>query len=291
MDVSVVIINYNTFDLTCKCIQSIIEKTNGISYEIILVDNASKECDPALFKIRFPDIYLIKSTSNLGFSKGNNRGIELASGKVLLLLNSDTELVNNAIELAYKRMSEDPTLGILTVKTVFPNGQLQPVSNPFKTLSYLLRKLFRINKIVPERLYDLSKEHYTDWVWGSFLMIPRKIVDSFPNKKLQEDFFMYGEDVQWCYTVRALGYKVLYYPQATIIHYVSRSAVTIVSDWEKYVNKILPNEYKFYVITKGSLYAYTYYFITGLIYFSWFNREGLKKARFFWSFAFNNMWF
>src|SRR4051794_40929468 len=105
MEVSVIIINYNTFSLTCKCIESIINKTSGIEFEIILVDNASTECDPDLFKKKFPFITLIKNKENSGFSRGNNTGIHSAKYEYILLLNSDTELVNNALFLACSRLN------------------------------------------------------------------------------------------------------------------------------------------------------------------------------------------
>jgi len=96
-EVSVIILNYNTFQLTCNCIASVIEFTKDISYEIILVDNQSTECDADLFKDKFPFIKLIKSPENGGFAKGNNLGIGFATGELILLLNSDTYLSEDAI--------------------------------------------------------------------------------------------------------------------------------------------------------------------------------------------------
>ena len=97
MVVSIIIINYNTFELTSQCIASVEEQTKGIAYEIILVDNASKECSPQQFTAKFPTIHLIESSVNLGFAGGNNLGIAAAQGDVILLLNSDTKLINNAV--------------------------------------------------------------------------------------------------------------------------------------------------------------------------------------------------
>ena len=96
MQLSIIIINYNTFTLTCNCIRSIHEKLTGLSYEIVLVDNASVERDPNEFKALFPDIVLVASKENTGFTGGNNLGLKHASGEYILLLNSDTELINNA---------------------------------------------------------------------------------------------------------------------------------------------------------------------------------------------------
>src|SRR6187551_458695 len=99
MDVSIIIINYNTFDLTSNCIRSVVEQTKNVSYEIILVDNASVEKDAVEFSNIFPQIVLVKSSTNLGFAKGCNLGIEHSKGDYILLLNSDTVLVNNAVLL------------------------------------------------------------------------------------------------------------------------------------------------------------------------------------------------
>src|ERR1700756_1714891 len=107
MDVSIIIVNYNTFDLTCKCISTVIQCTKGIFYEIILVDNASVECDADLFLQKFPTIRLIKSTTNLGFTGGNNLGIENSGGKYILLLNSDTELTEDSISKCYDLIRKD----------------------------------------------------------------------------------------------------------------------------------------------------------------------------------------
>ena len=95
--VSIVIINYNTFQLTCQCIQSVIDLTGQVTYEIILVDNASSECDASLFKEKFPSITLVKNPDNSGFAKGNNLGIQHALGDIILLLNSDTYLTEDAV--------------------------------------------------------------------------------------------------------------------------------------------------------------------------------------------------
>ena len=96
MQLSIIIINYNTFTLTSNCIQSIHDQLKEVDYEIILVDNASVECDPYLFKNKYPSINLVTSNTNTGFAGGNNLGLQHATGKYILLLNSDTELINNA---------------------------------------------------------------------------------------------------------------------------------------------------------------------------------------------------
>ena len=125
MKVSVIIINYNTRQLTSDCIQSVIKYTAGSTYEIILVDNASSECDPEIFSAQFPSIKLIKSTINGGFAYGNNLGIEQAVGEYILLLNSDTILQEDSIGKTVAAMEMHPEAGVLGCRMVFPDGTLQ----------------------------------------------------------------------------------------------------------------------------------------------------------------------
>ncbi|MBK7139143.1 MAG: glycosyltransferase family 2 protein [Bacteroidetes bacterium] len=123
MDVSIVIVNYNTFEDTCNCIQSIYEQTKDIEFEIIVVDNQSSKFNPQEFKNLFPTINLIISAENGGFAKGNNQGIEIAKGKYVLLLNPDTILKNNAIYYLWKEMEMDSTIGISTCHLEYGDGK------------------------------------------------------------------------------------------------------------------------------------------------------------------------
>src|SRR5579859_6527191 len=124
MDVSVIIVNYNTFALTCACVQSIIDNTKDLHYEIILVDNKSTEINPDEFVKKFRAIILIKSETNVGFAKGNNLGINRSSGKYILLLNSDTVLLNNAISCAMNFLEREPRVGVVSAKLVYPDGRV-----------------------------------------------------------------------------------------------------------------------------------------------------------------------
>ena len=143
MQLSIIIINYNTFQLTCNCIQSIKEKLHDLTYEIILVDNDSSECDPNLFLKKFPDIRLIVSAENTGFTGGNNIGIAKAKGEYILLLNSDTELINNAPKICYDYMQQHPEVGMTTAQLIYPDGKIQYNCRRFRTISWELLEIFR----------------------------------------------------------------------------------------------------------------------------------------------------
>lgn len=234
MQLSIIIINYNTFQLTCNCIQSIKEKLTGLTYEIILVDNASTECDPALFLERFPDINLIPSPTNTGFTGGNNLGIAKAKGEYLLLLNSDTELINNAPLICYEYMQQHPEVGMTTSQLIYPDGRIQFNCRRFRTISWELLEVVPLYKLLPKKKREqLMLHHYfdhqsfanCDWVWGAFMLFPRRIVHQLAGNKLSDDFFMYCEDVLWCWDFKRLGYEIHFLPQAKVMH-VHRGSVS-----------------------------------------------------------------
>ncbi|WP_162051737.1 glycosyltransferase family 2 protein [Pontibacter pamirensis] len=232
VDISVIILNYNTFQLTCECIASVYEQTNGISFEIIIVDNGSKECNPDLFKGAFPAVKLIKNNTNVGFAKGNNIGLQHASGKTVLLLNSDTKLLNNALLFAFERLLKDPHAAAITGKVVYPHGEPQHVAQNFPSIPLLLSEIFRLYRFIPKNkwgeiyaahYFNYEQELYPDWIWATFFLIRREAISLLPGGKFPEDFFMYVEDKLWCYYLMKLGYKFIYSPLPRIVHYVAAS--------------------------------------------------------------------
>jgi GT2 family glycosyltransferase len=298
MDVSVIIINYNTFELTCSCISSIYQFTKDLDFEIILVDNNSSECPADSFKQRFPEIRLIKSPVNVGFAKGNNLGIEHANGNYILLLNSDIQLTNNAITLAYREIIKNNKIGALTGKLIYPDGAVQPVAGKFPSLSQELRELFRINSLLSEKSkskyylgdrYNYEQKTECDWIWGAFFMIPKAVLKKFKDSKLPDDFFMYGEDMQWCYKIKKCGYCILYSPKPVCIHYLGGSEENKTDEWTRYKTKILPNTVKLLRMEKGEWYTRFYYLIKSLLHFSLRTKEDSIKAKAFLDIVLNRI--
>jgi GT2 family glycosyltransferase len=227
MQLSIIIINYNTFQLTCNCIQSIYDKLIDVEYEIILVDNASVECDANLFKEKFPGIHLIISPINTGFTGGNNLGVENSKGKYLLLLNSDTELINNAPKICLDYLLQHTEVGMVTCQLIYPDGRIQYNTRRFRTISWELLEVFPFYKLLPKPKREaLMLHHYfdhknfanADWVWGAFMLFPKRIIQQLPKKKLSDDFFMYCEDVLWCWDFKQLGYQIHFLPEAKVMH-------------------------------------------------------------------------
>ena len=274
--VSVIIINYNTFDLTVKCIRSVIKKTS-CAYEIIVVDNASTLDDPDQFKILFPDIKLVKSETNLGFSKGNNLGISVATGEHILLLNSDIELINNAIDLAVTKIQSDKTIGALSVQLMGTDGKLQQCSHYWSELGKLAGctlKLHHLFDYFKPKQPDLETAHYAQYLYGTFFMFPRQILKIFKDEKLPETFFMYGEDTEWSHYIRKAGYQLYYYPEAKILHHGGASSSSAFNSGLKN----LGNEYQLQTIIKGKAYTTLYYLTLSAFYISNFRMQSFINA-------------
>jgi GT2 family glycosyltransferase len=250
--VSIIIINYNTFELTSQCIRSIYEKTTGIDFEILVVDNASQECDPELFLKEFPKIKLIKSAENLGFAKGNNLGIKHAQSDVMLLLNSDTVLKNNAIKLCYNQLINRPEVGVVTCKLLSHDGSIQHQCNRFDRISLLLFERFRLHKLLPKGArgkllmngyFDHERTVYCERIWGTFFMFRKEMLKQLPQGKLSDRFFMYGEDYEWCCQINKYSkYKILYVSEAEILHLMGGSRFGDITSPEK-TSMILKNRY------------------------------------------------
>ena len=265
--VSVIIINYNTFALTSACIRSVIDKTKGVDYEIVLVDNASTEYDAAEFLKEFPSITLVKSGVNGGFAAGNNLGIARANSEYILLLNSDTLLLEDSISKSVEYMDARPHIGVLGCRMVFGDGEVQISARPFKSISWELLNLFKfIPYLMPYKkrarrmlgkYFRHDEDMECDWIGGAFFLLPKRIIDQLPGKKLDSRFFMYGEDQLWCEQIRELGYTIQFYAGTTIIHYNSGS--TDLSKQIKVRKTIMAHELEILRLRKGRGVYYFFY--------------------------------
>ncbi len=269
MDVSIIIVNYNTYKYTSKCIKTVIEFTKGVSYEIILVDNASTECPADNFKQEFPSIELIKSPVNTGFTGGNNLGIEKAKGDYILLLNSDVELTADSISDCVKILKQNEKIGVISCKLLYPDGTIQKQCQRFPSVKRTWIELFRLHKFIPQpkrglimqgAFFDHLSSIYTDSVWGTFFMFPKKMLRLFEGNKLPEGFFMYAEDLLWCYSINKLGYSVYYNANTSVIHHSAASSMKSIA---KSRHK---NEYDIIVKFRGKIYAKVLVFLRGLLY-------------------------
>lgn len=246
-DLSIVIVSWNVRTLLERCLSSIytslaepqgtlgIDKQSALQCEVIVVDNASTDGSPEMVRQRFPNALLIASDSNLGFTKANNIGVAHSSGRYILLLNPDTEILGDALYTMITYMDNNPGVGALGPKILFPNGQVQPSRRRFPTLatafleSTVIQQWFPQNRVlaryyVQDRSDDEEQE--VDWVIGACLFIRRQAWEQVGP--LDEGFFMYSEELDWCRRLKAAGWRVFYSPWAQIIHYEGRSSSQVV---------------------------------------------------------------
>ncbi len=232
---SIIIINYNTFELTSKCIASIYRHEQALDYQIILLDNNSSECDPKEFKKRYKDIVLIEAQQNLGFSKGVNRALKEVKTPFFLLLNSDAVLKNNAISIALKEFEESEDLAVVSVGIENQDQELQKQANRFAHIARRLFELSRMHKLFSNRFraqmlmgiyFDHKVRIEPDYVWGTFMLMRRDLIAQLANKKLDDDYFMYFEDVQWCKDFKDMGYKIVYQPKGRVMHLDGKSSTS-----------------------------------------------------------------
>ena len=237
MDVSIVIVSYHGRDLLRRSLRSIYTHTQGIDFEVIVVDNASQDNTPEMVLAEFPQVTLVRRSSNDGFARGVNQGIVLARGEAFFILNPDTELTSNLLPpmLAYQR--EHPTIGILAPKLLDADGSVQLSCRAFPGLNTalfnrysLLTRLLPGNRFSKRYLmtdFDHDAIADVDWASAACWLLPR-----FAHEKigpLDEGYFWSIEDVDYCRRAHRAGLRVVYFPQVSVQHHIGVSAATLAS--------------------------------------------------------------
>jgi len=225
MDVSVVIVNWNTRDILRDCLQSVYAETMGVEFEVVVVDNASADGSAEMVRAEFPQVRLIANQENKGFAAANNQGIAISEGRYILLLNSDTVVLDNAIAKTMAFADQHQEAAVVGCRTLNPDRTLQPtcfmypsVLNLFLFATYLY-KLFPRNRFFGrERMtwWDRDDVREVEVVTGCYMFVRREAMDTVGL--MDEDYFMYGEETDWCYRFKRAGWKLLFAPEPCIIH-------------------------------------------------------------------------
>ncbi len=251
MDLSVVIVNWNTKKLLENCLSSIYKFTKSINFEVIVIDNGSKDGSQAMVKEKFPQVKLILNKENMGFSKANNQGIKIAKGQYIFLLNSDTYLIENSFrKLLDKARSIEGDLGAIGPQLLNEDRTIQQSAGYFPHLpqiffwmSFLddlpIGMFFKPYHIDHDSFY--KNGHQIDWVTAAAMLIPKKVIDEVGS--LDPQIFMYGEEVEWCYRLKKDDYKIYFSPITKVVH-IGRGS------HQKIPTKALIGEYK------GLIYFY-----------------------------------
>ena len=217
--------------------------------EVIVVDNASTDQSSEVVQKEFPKVVLIKNKKNLGFATGNNIGIKKAKGEYILLLNSDTRLVEDSLTKMVSFMEKNPKVGISSCQLIGENGEIQASGGFFPNLLRVFAWMFFIDDLPfigrfikpfhPHQpkfyIYDpwYKTEHLQDWVTGAFFLIRKKVISDIGF--LDEKFFMYVEELEYCFRVKKKDWQVLYTPITKIIHLGGQSSGTrraIISEYQ-----------------------------------------------------------
>jgi hypothetical protein len=225
-DLSIVIVSYNMMEDLKACLASIYRETSGLDFEVIVVDNASSSGDLDGVRGAFPQAQFIVNAVNRGFAAANNQGIAVARGRHLLLLNPDTEILDGAIQKTVEFMGGHPTAGIVGCRLVFGDrspqrsvGTFPSILSLFLEASFLYLLLPRNALLGPTRVsvFDDAADGQVDWVLGAYMLIRREVVDRIGL--LDEQFFVYTEEVDFCRRTWDAGFEIWYTPSATIVHY------------------------------------------------------------------------
>jgi len=252
-DLCIVIVSWNVAPLLRSCLQSILDSPDahleqdgrlsiaGFALQVIVVDNASSDASVEMVQREFPWVQLIASPRNLGFTAGNNLALRLCQGRHVLLLNPDTRMVDDALVEMIRAMEAHPMVGVMGPQLRYPDGRLQPSCRRFPTLmtafmeSTLLEQWFPGNRWARHyRMADRLEAASTpdtpqevDWVTGACMLVRGRVLQQVGL--LDERFFMYSEELDWCRRIVDAGWQVLYWPRAVVIHYEGQSSGQVIA--------------------------------------------------------------
>ncbi|MGB2868995.1 MAG: glycosyltransferase [Bacteroidota bacterium] len=231
LDLSIIIVNYNVREFLHHALVSLQKALKGLQAEIFVVDNASDDGSVEMIRRRFPKIHLIANKENLGFAKANNLALRQARGEYILLINPDTVVEENTLRAVVGFLRDNADVGLAGCKILSPDGSFQSACRrSFPTPWVAFTKITGLSRLFPGSSlfgrYNLTyknvdESYEVDAVSGSFMMVRRKVYETVGG--LDEDFFMYGEDLDWCYRIQRAGWRIYYVHSTQIIHYKGES--------------------------------------------------------------------
>jgi len=242
IDLSIVIVSYNVRDLLADCLRSIASSISvnpagmgapsgdGLAIEVIVVDSASTDSTPSMIRKLFPWARLIALNENVGFSRGNNIGIEAAGGRRLLLINPDTIVEGNALANLCSCLDTHPEVGLVGPQLLNADGTVQSSRRRFPTL---LTAFFESTWLQPFAPPSILRSYYgmdkrddeiasVDWVTGAAMLVRKEVIEQVGG--LDERFFMYSEELDWQRRIKRAGWDVVYYPEAKVTHFGGKSS-------------------------------------------------------------------
>lgn len=286
MDLSIIIVNYCTYDFTKKAIDSVINKEHPFSYQIYVVDNASSDDSIEKLQKTFLKesndglIKFIANTENKGFAFANNQAIKQTAAKYVLLLNSDTIIIDDCLRKCINFMEADKSIGALGCKVVLPDGTLDKACRrSFPDVDVSFYRMTGLSRLFPKSkrfgkynltYLDENMTYEVDSLVGAFMLVRSDAIKEVGL--LDESFFMYGEDIDWCYRIKSSGWKIIYYSDAKIVHHKGAS-----NNSKKQNPKLIYEFYRAMDIFYKKHYKNKHSWITNsIIYCGIWSKYGLK---------------
>jgi len=234
---SVIVVSWNTREILQGCLLAVHRHLPAAAHEVIVVDNASADGSREMVAERFPDARLLLNTENLGFGRAANQGMAAARGRFVLLLNSDAMLMDDSLLGLVERLERDPSLGLIGPRILLEDGRLQFSARRFPSLGRLALSDLWLHRFLSragaaERLlgaywaHDCERE--ADWLVGACLLLRREVYEQ--TGGFDPAIFMYGEEVEWCHRIREKGWRIVFSPQARVLHLNHRSADRLFGD-------------------------------------------------------------
>ena len=246
VDLTIIIVSWNVRDLLSRCLHSLVAEASpsgqdlslrvgGSLVEIVVVDNASADGSAEMIRAEFPQVRLLVNDDNRGFAAASNQGLALSRGRQLLLLNPDTEVLGDALPAMLRYVDAHPAVGALGPRLCYPDGSLQSSRRRFPTFatglveSTVVQEWWGDNRIL--RRYYMADTpddaiQPVDWVVGACLLVRRETYEQVGG--LDEGFFMYSEEMDWCHRIKDAGWEVVYLPTATVVHHEGKSSEQVV---------------------------------------------------------------
>ena len=270
LDLSIIIVSWNVADLLSACLDSVLKNISRDSHiEIIVVDSGSTDHTVPMLRERYPQVQLIQQAENIGFVRGNNIGMKEAQGRCILLLNPDTEIVGSALDQMVDYLDNHPEVGIVGPQTLNTDGTTQSTRRRFPTLATGIFEATWLQKYAPRRVLERyyvddqpdDEIFQVDWVQGSALMARREVYNQIGG--LDEGFFMYSEELDWCRRAKIAGWQVIYLGTARIIHHGGKSSEQLVAQRDIYFHQ---SKLRYFRKYHGALTAHSLRLLIILLY-------------------------
>ena len=233
-DISIIVVNLNTRELLRECLASVFRSTGSLSMEVIVIDNGSSDGSAEMVLTDFPAVGLIRNSTNEGFARPNNVGMELAQGRHVLLLNSDTVVDPGACPTLVRFLDEHPDVGACGPMLVYPDGRMQRSAKGFPTILTHFCDMFYLDRLFPHsRLFgkgemlsfDYSRAAPVDHLMAAAFLVRREVLEEVGL--LDERFAIYYNDMDWCFRMNASGWTIWYVPEARVVHHLGSTVGTV----------------------------------------------------------------